>query len=393
MAMAGNSTTLDEYGNVKALLDALRYELHRDGYWIYEFMRRADGNGNSMISREELEDMISLVGGTTDDSRQTARALFRALDLDGDSAITIEELQAALLGGTDSATEDLDSDLVDFAGRLLSLPTLDSHCPPSSRLEVNASQSITDDAIWKMVEGSCFLEHVDFSRTQLSDTSLHALASNCPRLKVLSIIQCQNITDQGVQLIADKCTRLEKVNLVGSEVSSKVLNAIIRNSSSSLRAITLDGAAGHLRDETIELLVSNCPLLQEVDVACTLDVTTDTIDKLIQRCASISTFKRLRLHGECSVEVAAFIGKTRESQMHIITHLSMPGWRTIHMDRDRRNAVPTTDIGVRVERMRIGGRRQSITPAQSSSSGKLRMSRVQEYSLGDGLKPKLLVAG
>merc|ERR1711904_203054 len=245
------------------------------------------------------------------------------------------------------------------------------------------------------------IEHVDFSRTLLSDISIRALASNCPRLKFLSLIQCQNVTSKGVQLLADKCMHLEKVNVTGSEISGTVLRTILLNNAKSLRAITLDGAAGHLKNETIELL-SNCQLLQEVDVALTADVTKDMIANVSLRCISKPNFKYLRFHGECSADVAMIIGEMRELHskksktdgVHIITHLLVASWHSIQVDH-RRDAVPTTDIGVKFQPLRPRERRQSVVPpiADIDCGRSIRMSRQKYYSLEEGVTTKLLVAG
>merc|ERR1712196_61973 len=143
-------------------------------------------------------------------------------------------------------------DLSSMSSKMHGCHNLTEDSRPSAKLEMQGSECRTDEDICRLVKGAVFLEHANLSKTNLTDVALDALAANCPRLKVLALTRCPNITDDGVLKLAHRCKRLECVNLVGSGISSDVLNVILQNNCGSLKAVTLDANAGHLNDLTLD---------------------------------------------------------------------------------------------------------------------------------------------
>jgi len=140
-------------------------------------------------------------------------------------------------------------------------------CKALRKLDLNAGKgfrtNISSGAI-KSVAVSCkYLEVVFLRRCELmDDLAVSYLAENCRNLLQLNLEGCPNITDKGVRCIAENSTKLESLNLSRTQVSDKGLeflsNGICAKSLFELHV----SSCNNITDDGIELLVNLCPNLK-----------------------------------------------------------------------------------------------------------------------------------
>jgi F-box/leucine-rich repeat protein 2/20 len=86
--------------------------------------------------------------------------------------------------------------------------------------------------------GVCGLEVLNLSHSRIDDKKLYEISKMCPRLLQLDIDHCIDVTEKGVRLAVENCTRLREINLQCClRVSTDIVSWMIF-SRPSLRKIT-----------------------------------------------------------------------------------------------------------------------------------------------------------
>ncbi len=121
---------------------------------------------------------------------------------------------------------------------------------------------------------------------QITDSTLAAIADNCPQLSKLTLFKSAAITDYGVQRIAKSCPYLETLHLDWcSEITDKALFFLAQGSlhlkdfsASESSKLTLQG---------FEALLQGCSQLESVELSGCLQVTDQWLDALVKLSSSL----------------------------------------------------------------------------------------------------------
>lgn len=302
------------------VLGELKRKISTRGYWLFEVILMSDLDGDSLISPTELQHLLDLL--QIPHLPGDVEALFAALDENDDGQINLKELKAGM-EDSNKGTEFSNRGTTDTITKKM----FDNQNP--QRLEVQGSATVTDAEIFALLEKwqdqIVMLEYVNLSRTRLSDKALNAIVRSCPRLRVLILSDCKNITNDGIEYASRHCFHLQCINLVGCDSVSKV-EPLLRNNI-HLRGITLDGAT-QLSNSAIISLCNHCQEVDVVDVQCCAALTVATLENLIVRFSTLNkstNMKRIRLHGECTYEVLQFVQQAQDQQRKctILNHLAV----------------------------------------------------------------------
>lgn len=124
-------------------------------------------------------------------------------------------------------------------------------------------QNITDDAVRELSERCPRLHYVCLSNCpNLTDASLVTLAEHCPLLSVLECVACTHFTDTGFQALA-------KVSW-----------------SSWLNSLWFQRSRWYL-DDTLSSLFQNCRLLEKMDLEECVLITDITLVHLAMGCPGL----------------------------------------------------------------------------------------------------------
>ena len=126
------------------------------------------------------------------------------------------------------------------------------------KINFNYCANLTDQSLIGLSTNCKYLRDVAMNGTKISDAGIQLLAEKCSRIYKVDFGNCVNLTDFGVQMLTKKCDRLEDVNFAGCK---------------------------NIGDDGVASLIVNCPYLHTVN----LDHTgLETIP------ATIITLRRLK---------------------------------------------------------------------------------------------------
>ena len=103
---------------------------------------------------------------------------------------------------------------------------------------------------------------MDFSCSQITDDGIANFAEKFPALKDVFLGGCNNISDRSVASLAYHCHQLRTVDLSHTEVSDKGL-ASLGEGCRELRMIGLNGLE-NISDNGVEMLIDRCSSLEIV---------------------------------------------------------------------------------------------------------------------------------
>ena len=97
------------------------------------------------------------------------------------------------------------------------------HCPKLQSLNITREKDsarpcrVSDDAISYLAEKSPDLAFIYLKRRGVSDVAVNKLAEFCRMLKVIDLVDCNEITDEGIIALTTSCQALRKISLGASE--------------------------------------------------------------------------------------------------------------------------------------------------------------------------------
>ena len=147
------------------------------------------------------------------------------------------------------------------------------------------SGSLTDSAVAAMVRVHAGLVKLNFAcQHKLTDVALCAIAKHLPKLELLNVNFPRNngISDGGVIALAQKCTALKKLRLCGIPVTDAALLAVAEHCP-ELRVLSV-GDCDHISDTGVIALVQRCAALKSLDLENTC-VTDDAVSAAAKNCS------------------------------------------------------------------------------------------------------------
>jgi hypothetical protein len=161
---------------------------------------------------------------------------------------------------------------------------LATRCPNLTKLTVRDG-TLDDDALLAVGAGCRALKQLRlYGIVDVTDTSLVAIARN-GALTELFIDGSPNITDAGLEAVAECCPQLEVVSLALCEQFTDTTVVALGQHCPNLRKLNICHTA--TTDEGGESISSNCPLLEEVDLASCGQLRDDTLIALGYHCSML----------------------------------------------------------------------------------------------------------
>ena len=90
-------------------------------------------------------------------------------------------------------------------------------------LELDQCRLITDSSICNIANSCLKLEHLDIGASDASDITICNIVRSCKNLKYLDIRCCRLVTDIVTNEIAQHCSNLEFLSIVGTNISKDAL--------------------------------------------------------------------------------------------------------------------------------------------------------------------------
>lgn len=120
-------------------------------------------------------------------------------------------------------------------------------CIHLTKLDISWCDRVSDQSISKIANNLLHLRHIGLSETKITDYSLHELSKNCIKLESIQLAKCDNISDDGMASIVERCaSRLKHLNVASCD---------------------------RVTDKCVQNIVEHCSELETLDVSKRLDPT------------------------------------------------------------------------------------------------------------------------
>lgn len=122
---------------------------------------------------------------------------------------------------------------------------------------------------------------------QLTNQSLDYIANNCRNLKMLTIENNKNMSDNGVEALVSNCIKIERLQLNSCGITGKSIDNIAVH----LHAISMLDVrcCVTLNDDTVYKLVLNCKNLVILNLSLCFNVTDISLEYICQYCTELKS--------------------------------------------------------------------------------------------------------
>ena len=162
-------------------------------------------------------------------------------------------------------------------------------CPSITKLDLNSCK-ITDAAVFAIAHNCPLLTDLDIGGIRLQEeekiscNAILTLARACPALQALRMYQNRNVDDNAAAVLAPALSNLRHLCLNGCEVGDQGMEAILRHCS---RLTFLDLCnAMKITDNTIQMVANRLPDLQMLILVCNYRLTTACQSPLAELAAN-----------------------------------------------------------------------------------------------------------
>ena len=162
-------------------------------------------------------------------------------------------------------------------------------CTSLTSLNVSNCQYFGDRAVAGFVERRPNLESLNLMNTPVGNEGVASIAMACEKLTWLNITRCLKVNDDGLMVLAVRCTALRNLFLARCDITDVALQAL-GEYSSDLREIHLAGC-GRVTDMGVGCLASGCRLLESLSVDTCAGISDEAAKALAASCAGLKVFQ------------------------------------------------------------------------------------------------------
>lgn len=208
---------------------------------------------------------------------------------------------AGVLSVLSSSNSSLESLSIHFCKNVSDklLSKISANSPFLTNLSLHCCPSMTSEGFISLFSRSDMkLRHLDLFDMQLTDNVLQALSINSDQLQTLRLLDCTNISFEGVNSVTNNALRLEELHLslLASPESSFYLETGVSNSDcffmsnlSQLKSMSL--SYFNLNDEKLENLLQRVPKLRSLDISGCTEISDHGIYSLVQSLRDLTTLR------------------------------------------------------------------------------------------------------
>ena len=128
------------------------------------------------------------------------------------------------------------------------------NCPNLQYLNITGVKNVigrvvSDESIVYLATKCRDLKYIYLKRQGISDVAVNKLSECCPRLQEINLVDCNGVTDQGIETLLSNCQLLTRISLGGgapAKLTQRSLNAI---ANSHIEYLELDSFADISHDD------------------------------------------------------------------------------------------------------------------------------------------------
>ncbi|KAK8930688.1 F-box/LRR-repeat protein 12 [Platanthera zijinensis] len=178
------------------------------------------------------------------------------------------------------------------------LPTLLDRFPHLSSVSIAGSTELSDSALARLKNLKSSLQSLSlYCCFNITDDGLTLVAVQCVRLLSITLYRC-NITDIGLEIIANYCKLLENLNVsYCMNITDRGTNSLSRGCR-SLRFLVISFCRS-ISNDTIAAISKACPFLEEWNLAVCHEIGVLGWDAIGLNCSSLKVLHVNRCRNLC----------------------------------------------------------------------------------------------
>jgi uncharacterized protein YjbI with pentapeptide repeats len=136
---------------------------------------------------------------------------------------------------------------------------------------------LTDEYLKMLLEKCPNLQKLNLSDTKITGEGFNSAAIKLENLHEIHISYCNNLTDDHLKRLIEKCPDLQKINLSGADITGQAFDSHdikLEN----LHEIDISGC-NNLTDKYLKILLEKSPNLRTLNLSCT-NITQAGFDSL-----------------------------------------------------------------------------------------------------------------
>ncbi|CAL1357481.1 unnamed protein product [Linum trigynum] len=159
-------------------------------------------------------------------------------------------------------------------------------------LSVGGIETVSDDFITCFVAvcGHATKELVLSDCVKLTDSSLKAIATACPRLHSLNLSNLRQLTDSALGYLANGCQEIQTLKLCRNNFSDEAIAAFIEASGGSLKDLSLNNVK-QVSHNTALSVARRANNLQSLDLSWCRNLADEAVGLIVDSCLSLKVLK------------------------------------------------------------------------------------------------------
>ncbi|XP_075522408.1 DNA repair protein RAD7-like [Primulina tabacum] len=159
-------------------------------------------------------------------------------------------------------------------------------------LSVGEIQSVTDEFVSELIN-SCghSIKEFDFANCQeLTDCSLKTIGSKCVDLRSLNVSYLHNLTDLGMEHLANGCKSMQKLQLCRNGFSDEAIASFLESCGGFLTELSLNNVRKVGPNTAFSLAKCSRKLLS-LDLSWCRGITDESVGLIVDSCSSLKLLK------------------------------------------------------------------------------------------------------
>ncbi|XP_072198828.1 F-box and leucine-rich repeat protein 13 isoform X1 [Excalfactoria chinensis] len=213
-----------------------------------------------------------------------------------------------------------------------SVKEIAQRCHQLTYLNLHHCENVTDDGI-EALGNMLSVISIDLSGTCISDKGLKALGRH-GKIKQLSLLECKNISDTGIQMFCKGTKHLEYCHVsCCHQLTDEAVKALAFHCH-KLTSVSIAGCP-KMTDTCIQYLATACHYLHFLDISGCINLTDKALKCLWKGCKQLQTLKMLYCR---NISKQAVLKYTAKLEQHDYSDADPPSW--LGYDRDGNTPSP-----------------------------------------------------
>ena len=180
----------------------------------------------------------------------------------------------------------------------------------------------SDNLLGSLVKSASGLKYISIGDcVELTNNGLEFLSENCPYLETLIINEVEyskcNITNSGLQMVAERCKNIRVLKIVYCDEIGDVGVQAITKACAQLTVIEAAGCTA-ITDAAVFSIMKNCPLIEKLDLGHCVQLTSASVNEVFLSCPNLRYLNLETCHRLSDIDLENWSTVKSDSVLHTL---------------------------------------------------------------------------